>query len=93
MADQEVPLANYLSYIRETDQMVNEDRRVQMYLFGGTVGDEEYLKRSRDAVMRKFTALGIECRSITSPEPQSILELIIPNIKNKTIRYYYKPDR
>ncbi|MCR4305635.1 MAG: hypothetical protein NUV73_00950 [Candidatus Daviesbacteria bacterium] len=67
--------------------------KVEMHLFGGTVGDEGYLERGRNEVMRRFTDLGIECTEVVPPEPQSTLTLLIADIQRETIRYQYKPHR
>jgi hypothetical protein len=85
MVDQTVPRADYYSYLEEAGYVMKDCGKLQMYLFGGTVGDEEYLEKGRQAV--------IECKNVVSPKPQYTLTLLIADIQRKTIWYQYMPHR
>ncbi len=80
-------------YVMEASLMVSEAGNTQMYLFGGTDGNPEYLQRSRNEAIKRFSTRGIECTDLTPTEPQLVLELIITNLHTRTIQYHYGPAK
>ncbi|OGE33555.1 hypothetical protein A3J19_02335 [Candidatus Daviesbacteria bacterium RIFCSPLOWO2_02_FULL_41_8] len=84
------PLQDYSSFVCETGEAAKQGRKLEMYLFGGTVGHKDYLEEVREAILSKFTDLGVQCRSVLPPELQTILELIVADVRNRTISYSYK---
>lgn len=79
----------FRQYVEETGRKVIEGGKLRMYLFGGTEGDMLYLRKTRNAAMYDFSALGIECVDLTPTQTDLRLGLIIANMPDRTIRYHY----